>query len=72
MRRYPGGGAGINFAAWVAIIFYLGGLRPAYTKNRRHGETRIVSWMEAFIWPFGLGWGLAQTFYVNNDWRSER
>lgn len=62
----------MNWETWFAIIFYLGGLRPSYLKNREHGVSRLGSWLEAFVWPFGLGWGLAQRFYVNNDWRPER
>lgn len=55
----------------LAIIFWLGGMSAAYRLNRQKGLTRLASGREAFIWIFGLGYGICMRFYINDDWGKE-
>lgn len=55
----------------LVIMMWIGGMSAAYRLNRREGLSRLSSGMEAFVWPFGLGYGICLSFYINSDWGKE-
>lgn len=57
--------------AWLAGVFWIGGIGAAYSMNRARGIGRGLSAMEALVWPAGLAYGLCIQFYVNSDWGKE-
>lgn len=50
-------------ADWVFFCIWLGGLLPAYAKNRASGTGKCWSAFEAAVWPGGLGSYIAKRFY---------
>ena len=54
----------------VALAFWIGGIAPAYHRNRVHGLGRWKSSAEATFRPCGVGYRIARDFYVCDEWHT--
>lgn len=45
--------------SWVAFVFWVGGVIPAYRHARKNRCNVVSSGMSALCWPADVGWKLA-------------
>jgi hypothetical protein len=49
--------------SWFICTIWIGGMSPAYSLHRSEGQGRFTSFVDAIVWPGGLGRYIAVTFY---------